>query len=129
MKIITLSNGVKVANFSSPHAFTFTDGNVLPAVSAEEADRLKVTFIEDIDEDGDVSLTFDISNVVVREIMEIMEYYEQKVVDKVLIPLPLMTALKTVKGWDKADVKAAPFRCVRIEDRVKKLVSIEKWCI
>ena len=45
-EIITLSNGKKVANFSSPHPFTFTDGSVIPAVSNEESERLKVTFIE-----------------------------------------------------------------------------------
>ena len=55
-EIITLSNGKKVANFSSPHPFTFTDGSVIPAVSKEESERLKVNFIETEhpDKSGDI---------------------------------------------------------------------------
>ena len=66
--ITTLTNGKKVANFSSPHEFKFTDGSILPAVSDELAET----------------------------------YY---------------------------DLKNSPFRSVRIEDRIKKLVSIHKQCV
>ena len=125
MKIATLSNGVRVANFSSPHSFTFTDGTVLDAHSAEDANLLKVNFIEDIDKDGDVSLTFSLSVAVMQNMDVYIKEYKKGRLDKVLIPLPMMTAIKNL-GWNP---KVLPFRCVRIEDRTKRLVSIEKWCI
>lgn len=55
--IVELSNGKLVANFSSPHPFTFTDGNILPAKSKIESERLKVNFHEDTDTNGDVRLS------------------------------------------------------------------------
>ena len=39
-KIFTLKNGLRVANFSSPHPFTFTDGTIIPAVEDEKARNL-----------------------------------------------------------------------------------------
>ena len=47
-QITKLSNGLKVGNFSSPHAFTFEDGSVIPAVNDIDSQRLKVDFIETI---------------------------------------------------------------------------------
>jgi hypothetical protein len=45
-QIVILSNGKRVANFSSPHEFKFVDGTILPAVSNEDAEKYKVDFIE-----------------------------------------------------------------------------------
>lgn len=125
MDIIKLSNGKLVANFSSPHPFTFTDDSVLPAKSNDEAERLKVTFIEKIDDDGDVELSFDLSDEVMNEIALYEWLHQQKQVDVVFCPLPMITALKG-KGYN---LKNSPFRSVRMEDRIKKLVSIEKQCL
>lgn len=125
VNILELSNGKLVANFSSPHPFTFTDGSVLTAIQDEDAERLKVTFIEKVDDNGDVELSFELSEEVIRE-MSIYEYlYERNEVDVVFCPLPMITALKD-KNYD---LKKSPFRAVRIEDRIKKLVSIEKQCL
>ena len=122
-----LSNGKKVGNFSSPHDFTFEDGHILPACTAEESERLKVTFNEVIDDDGDVTLSFDLSDEVWDEMYEWMEVWDQSLVDYVFIPLPMMTAIKQV--WSQELIKDSPFRCIRIEDRIKKLASINKQCI
>ena len=40
--IVTLSNGLRVANFNSPHAFEFEDGTILSAVSNEIAEETKL---------------------------------------------------------------------------------------
>lgn len=130
MNIITLSNGKKVANFSSPHPFTFEDGNVLPAVSNEEAERLKIEFIEMPLDDtegaksGDVSLAFDITDEVRREIEKWEDADGLKQVDVVFCPLPMIIVLKEAYGlhW----LVQSPFRAIRIEDRIKKLISIHK---
>ena len=95
-EIITLSNGKKVANFSSPHPFTFTDGSVIPAVSKEESERLKVTFIENehSDESGDMSLRFELSRDVMFEMRYWVAMYNVGYVDVVFCPLPMITAMK-----------------------------------
>lgn len=165
-EIITLSNGKKVANFSSPHSFTFTDGSEIPAVDAEESVRLKVTFNEDVDEDGDVKLSFTLSDAVIKEMEYWMNMYTDNKVDVVFCPLPMITAIKEeILEFDKEysrmelqaeipgglpvweldqyferyspkvydagvyNLKASPFRAVRMEDRIEKLLSIEKQCL
>jgi hypothetical protein len=148
-EIITLSNGKKVANFSSPHPFTFTDGSVVPAVSNDESLRLKVTFNEEVDESGDVELTFTLSEQVLNEMMYWLKRHTLGLVDVVFCPLPMITAIKDAEAnydgvgdmpdllwiiekygiWDSYKLKHSPFRAVRMEDRIKKLVSIEKQCI
>lgn len=127
MTIITLSNGKRVANFSSPHPFTFTDGSVLPAVSDDEAERLKVTFYEDVAHNGDVELTFALSDAILEEMEIYILAQMDGLVDVVFCPLPMITALHAKYSYKS--VRGFPFRSVRIEDRIKKLVSIEKQCL
>lgn len=159
-EIITLSNGKRVANFSSPHSFTFTDGSEIPAVDAEESVRLKVTFNEDIDEDGDIFLHFTLSDAVLEEMKYWMKLWINKEVDVVFCCLPMITAIKdALEEYDiecreyhnymnsdpfpnskyepmpdalasiVGSLKNSPFRAVRMEDRIKKLLSIEKQCL
>jgi len=125
MKIITLSNKKKVGNFSSPHSFKFEDESILPAVSNEESNRLKVTFIEDEDDAGDVILSFRLSGEIWIEMNKWRDLWIEGEVNIVFCPLPMIKAL------NEADygVKDSPFRSIRIEDRIKKLVSIHKQCI
>ena len=126
MDVIQLSNGKNVANFSSPHPFTFEDGTVLPAKSNEEAQRLKVDFIEHKDPDAiegysvDMTLTFELSDEVLREIEQWERIAGDGHVDIVFCPLPMIKALHAIDY----DVKASPFRCIRMMDRVKKTLSI-----
>ena len=148
-EIITLSNGKKVANFSSPHPFTFTDGSVIPAVSNEESVRLKVNFNEKVDTNGDVELSFTLSGNVLSEMVYWLKKHTLGLVDVVFCPLPMITAIKDAIAdydgvsdlpdllwvmesygiWNSHLLKDSPFRAIRMEDRIKKLVSIEKQCI
>ena len=126
--MITLSNGLRVANFSSPHPFTFTDGSVLSAVGNSEAERLKVTFCETlVQRNGynDVELSFSLSEELVNEIDKGIEYHSLGEVDIILCPLPMLTAMKEA-GYN---LKTLPFRAIRMEDRIKKLVAIDKFCL
>lgn len=133
-QIVTLSNGLRVGNFSSPHDFTFEDGTVLPAVSDEVAERLKVKFIENerphsIQHDNkviltnDVTLDFQLTPEIEKEMHEWLKEQLEDNVDIILIPLPMMTALK------KTPWTTHQFRCIRIKDRLKKEVSIDTFCI
>lgn len=123
--ITTLTNGKKVANFSSPHEFKFTDGSILPAVSDELAEAYKVTFNEKMALTGDVELSFTLNGMVKAEMHSWEQEYKRLHIDVVFCPLPMITALKE-EGYD---LKNSPFRSVRIEDRIKKLVSIHKQCV
>lgn len=127
-RIVTLSNGKRVANFSSPHSFTFTDGSVLPSVGNEMAMSLQVNFIEKVYDNGDVELSFALSASVLEEMRRWFEIWENGKVDVVIVPLPMLTAL--YNNHSKEYVRlCTPFRAVRIEDRIKKLLSIEKQCL
>jgi hypothetical protein len=125
--IITLSNGKRVGNFSSPHSFTFEDGSVLPKVSDAESERLCVTFIEVPVEDGqpgDIELKFEISQSVLFEMSYWQSLFLNNLVDVVFCPLPM---IKTLKDQGK-DLKNTPFRAIRMVSRTDKRVSIEKQC-
>lgn len=125
MQTVTLSNGKRVGNFSSPHPFIFEDGTVLPACSDYQADKLKVDFIEKEYEGGDIELDFRLSTEVKFEMLRWQNDYKLGKVDVVFCPLPMMTALKS-SGYG---IMKSPFRSIRMVDRIKKLVSITKQCI
>lgn len=126
--IIVLSNGKKVANFSSPHPFTFTDGSIIPAVPDERSELLKIVFHEVIENDkGDVSLSFDLSDVVIDEMQEWVKLYDNGKVDVVFCPLPMIIAI--ADRWSEKALLNSPFRGIRMEDRIKKLASIDKQCL
>jgi hypothetical protein len=128
--IVALSNGKLVANFSSPHEFKFEDGSYLNAVSAEKAEKLAVKFIEDINPfNGDVSLRFELTEEIIEE-MEFWQNLKNKGhVDVVFCPLPMIVAIKEKFGMGEEWLLQSPFRSVRIENRIEKLVSISKQCI
>lgn len=119
-RILVLSNGKQVANFSSPHSFTFTDGSVLKEVSNELANKLAVKFNESSYDEGDIKLTFELTSEIREEMDKWENLWKQGYVDVVFCPLPM---IQCIPG-----VQLTPFRSIRIEDRVKKLVSIDKQC-
>jgi hypothetical protein len=123
--IITLTNGKRVANFSSPHPFTFEDGSVLPAVSDEEANALAINFIEKDLGNGDIELEFKIPVTVWDKVHYWRNLWHTGEVDIVFCPLPMIISMKEA-GYS---VQTSPFRAVRMEDRIKKLVSIHKQCL
>jgi hypothetical protein len=126
-EIITLSNGKRVANFSSPHPFRFEDGSVLPAVSNFMSEKLKVTFIEDELENGDIRLSFKLSDDVKREMIEYYDLWFNNELEVAFCPLPMIVAIKEEMGENY--LINSPFRSIRVEDRINKVISINKQCI
>jgi hypothetical protein len=125
-RIVTLSNNKRVANFSSPHPFTFEDGTILPAVSAEESERLSVRFTEEhINTLGDIKLSFSLTRDVINEMILWEKLALNNEVDTVFCPLPMITAMYAA-GYE---VLFTPFRSIRMTDRVSKLASITKQCL
>jgi hypothetical protein len=131
-KIHTLTNGLRVANFSSPHPFTFTDGTVIPAV---EDDKARKCMLE-VDEERvpqrsakfrTVKLDWSLSEYVSDEIDYWFTFFAMKKVDVVIVPLPVMTALRSI--WREKDIIKSPFRVIRVADRITKAIHIDKFCI
>lgn len=127
MEIITLSNGKRVANFSSPHPFAFEDGSILKAIDNSESERLKIIFIEEELEGGDIKLSFKLSDDVKREMIEYYNLWFNNELEVVFCPLPMIVAIKEEMGENY--LINSPFRSIRVEDRIQKLVSIHKQCI
>jgi hypothetical protein len=126
-KIISLANGKRIANFSSPHPFTFDDGTVLGAVSDDIAQHLKTTIVETVHQDGsgDIELTITLSESVQQEMAYWMEHRNE--VDVVFCPLMIVSAIKETHGMEY--LKKSPFRTTRLVDRVTKVNSSEKQCL
>lgn len=120
---VTLKSGLVVANFSSPHPFTFTDGSVLAACSSEHARALMLTPIE-IERPSpcgrftDIELTFEMSPDVLRALVAVNRLDS---VDVVLVPLPVMKAMSP-GTCPKA-------RTVRVADRVAKVIHHDRFCV
>lgn len=121
--VVTLSTGVRVANFSSPHSFTFTDGRVLAACRPERARELMLESREIVHrgaEWNDVELEFLLSPSV-GDAVSLLE--ADSSVDVILVPLPVLQALKYAgRGIGKC-------RTCRVADRVTKTIHHDRFCI
>ncbi len=131
-KIYTLKNGLKVANFSSPHPFTFTDGTIIPEVEDEKALNLMLKVEETFHKTRNskyniVSLDWSLSVTVAYEIDYWYTFFAMNKVDIVIVPLPVMTALRSI--WDQKKIIKSPFRVIRVADRINKTIYTDKFCI
>ena len=143
MPITVLSNGIRVANFSSPHDFEFEDSSILKACSKERAEKLKIIFNETIKTQRlrqdlknpptssyvdikNISLDFELSENVLNEMDNIIKLKD--LVDIIIIPLPMLTALKKIYNHPKA-IEITKYRVIKMKSRTEKLVKIDEWCI
>ena len=131
-RIITLKNGLRVANFSSPHPFTFTDGTVLPAVSDELAKATMLGTEETLVPQRNarfrtISLEWSMTERVRDEIDYWFTFFAMKKVDVVIVPLPVLLAMK--KTWLEKDLVKSPFRAIRVADRITKTIHDKLFCI
>jgi uncharacterized protein (DUF302 family) len=121
--VIELKNGVRVANFSSPHPFTFDSGETLPACSPERAKELMLESVEvavpGIKGTTDIQLEFKISEAVKAALAELER---DEGIDIVLVPFPVMQALKD------AGLSIGKARVCRVADRVSKTIFSDKFC-
>jgi len=127
--VVTLSNGIKVANFSSPHTFLFEDGNILPACSKERAEWLMLDS-EEIEYDGllpystDIELIYRMNAVVRDELMKMSILFDQENTI-IIVPFPVLMALKAEHG----EIRDLPIRTLRLKDRVERVHYINKFCL
>ncbi|HSN71491.1 MAG TPA: hypothetical protein VLT59_08270 [Steroidobacteraceae bacterium] len=127
--IITLSNGLRVGNFSSPHPFNFVDGSVLPPADPEDVKCGALTATETpqpgIKGTTDIDLKFEMSTSCAALLYSWRTLANEDKVDIVLVPLPVKTALERVG----TPLRGSPFRVIRVADRTTKAIFIDKFCI
>jgi len=153
MPNIKLSNGLIVANFSSPHKFEFEDGNILEKCTDQRAEKLKVIFnetkktekIRNIDIQN-ISLDFELSEAIIIQINNILRwnknvsmFYEPIEMggieihkfDVIIVPLSMLTAIKNSNYITEKMKKEALkiFKVIKMKSRTEKVVKIGEWCI
>jgi hypothetical protein len=134
----TLRNGLKVANFNSPHSFTFDDGSVLESVSKEFA---KNTMLGSSDIEADngkftiVAKKFAMTDKCLTALFELTK----SDADVIIAPLPVVQLInddfanRDNKVWQELTVndiktlRSKVFTCF-LADRVNKICSISKFC-
>ena len=125
MPTAVLKSGIRIANFSSPHGFTFDDGTELGACSEDRSRALSLKAIENEIPRGDgafdIELRFKMSLEVECELSEILRNMDD--IDVVLVPFPVMNA------WKAIGYPIGPLRCVRMACRQSKVASATKFCI
>lgn len=126
---VTLSNGLVVANFSSPHNFVFEEGSILLACEKDRVEALSLEKIEstrfNITPNGSavaVEIYFEITQVVLDE-LEALD--KDPTINIILVPFPVLEAYKSSIGG----VPPAKVYVVYMVDRVNKIASSRKFCI
>jgi hypothetical protein len=128
---VTLSNNLRVANFSSPHPFNFADGSVLPA--CDEARSRALSMDRDDYESPwagplfgvdapirQVKPQFLLNAATITELTAAQETWD---VDIVLVPFPLLQALEQggVLG------QFSKVGTVILADRITKAAAIDRF--
>jgi len=117
--VITLSSGLRVANFSSPHPFRFTTGETLPGCDADRCRSLSLKKVESETEGPkwtDISVSFELTDVVVHELDRLEDRDD---IDLILVPLPVLMAVRD-RGYSKV-------RGCLVADRVTKEVHPDRF--
>ena len=128
---ITLKNGLTVVNYSSPHTYTFSTGEVLAACDLDLVKKHSLTekheeFSKVVGDKEwvDVRIVDELNDLQLDSLRMINHDPD---VDIVLVPLRVMTALKRTLG--KTEVRRCKYRVCRIEDRITKVLYPNKFCI
>ena len=94
--ITTLKNGTKVANFSSPHIYTFEDGSKLAKCDIREAGLFKVHFrekvVKDIRDIAGIEMDFMLSKALLSRMNMWEQLYNDKKVDVVISDMAVNTS-------------------------------------
>ena len=133
---ITLKNGIRVANFSSPHEFNFEDLSVLPACANSRSTALNLARNDrEVPWDGPrspswpafergvilaVTPGFATTPEIVTELEELEGHWD---VDIVLVPFPVLQSLRDEKILEKFKKVAT----VITADRITKAASTTKF--
>ena len=127
MPVIQLNNGLKVANFSSPHTFRFTSGEELDRCSKERSSSLmlKVVEVEEPQESWtDIQISFRLNDAVSEALEAAERVAKDEGVNIILVPLPVMSSVK--EAGRLADFPS--IRTVRMACRETKTIHPDRFC-
>ena len=122
VRIVTVSNGLRIANFSSPHEFQFVDGSVLGACHVDRSNWLKLDHAEvehKLPRWTDIELRFEMNDVVRNEIARVDAMIP---IDIILVPLPVLECIRREGLTTKC-------RGIRVADRIKKTIYCDRFCV
>lgn len=123
-KKIVLKNGITICNFSSPHYFKFITGEELPGTPKAMTERLMLNAVETEKPNSngwtDIEVRFEMTEPVRKELERLNDDSD---IDVVLVPLPVMTAIK------ESRMPVGKARVCRLADRVNKLIYSDKFCV
>ncbi len=135
MPMITLANGVSIANFSSPHPFTFDTGEVLPACAEDRARALTLEVVEEEKSYPlwtEVKIKFSLSEAVKAEFLRIHQDVQLEDWDNyatiILVPLPVLESVKAEDYWGPPGIRER-LKVVRMKDRVNKIIWHNRFCV
>lgn len=140
MPIVVLASGLRVANFSSPHHFTFVTGEVLAACSPERAKALMLESGEvETKRKGwvDIALAFRMSESVLDALRAVQLLIELGAVDVLIVPLPVKRAMdewlaERARNDEALDILVEVqhhARTCRVADRVTKTIYGDRFCL
>lgn len=136
---VNLTNGLRVANFSSPHSFNFEDGTILPACDEERSKVLAMDRADDVEMTWPgptygvvgtilaVRPVFGLTYVVLKALADLQESWD---VEVVLVPFPLLSALRDRGMLDAAKDNWPAFTkvgTVIMTDRITKTAAIARF--
>jgi hypothetical protein len=127
MRVVTLGNGLRIGNFSSPHPFKFNTGEVLDGVPPETSRELSLNRVETEVKGADsrytdIRLEFQMNQVVGNALSDAAA----SDVDIIIVPLPVKTALEAIGHWD-SDLFGRKLRTCILSDRVNKTIHSDKY--
>ena len=127
--VITLDNGITIANWSSPHEFTFTTGEVLPACEPGRAKSMSLDIDENIvnnEQWEDIEMSTSVPESVYEDLQKLQ--YNDKI-DIILVPFMVLDALKNSYSTLYGSLSTDKCRVIRVSDRVTKEIYPDKFCI
>lgn len=129
-----LKNRLRVLNFSSPHPFLFDDGTVLESVPESTSRAASLDSHEEIIEEEkngakiqNIKLSFSMS----EDFRVMLDFAVRQDVDIVLVPFPVLQCIRELEPSDSRVQSRWMKKCrvVRLQDRVKKIIFSDKFCV
>jgi len=125
--VITLDNGIRIANWSSPHEFKFTTGEILPACAPERVKAMSLNIDETVvnqEKWKDIEISTKVPKIVFDDLQK-LQYDDE--IDIILVPFMVLSALRN--SYSKFSSNTRKCRVIRVADRVTKEIYPDKFCI
>lgn len=129
--IVTLTNGLRIANFSSPHTFTFDDGSVLGACTKERSLSFNIQmkeFRHTTQDEDDRYIFIQVLPVMTDNcVSELDSITDNNDIDLCIVPRPVIDAMKE-DGRTSYIADSGKFVTGRLKDRINKVLYSNKFC-